>query len=169
MRNPLTNAYRTKEGRWLFLSCLQYFQYWPEVCRVVGRLELVDDPRFNSLEVLGANALEAATILQEEFGSRTMDEWRSRLADFKGQWSPVQDSIEVADDPQVAANGYLQDAQTKDGAAFRLVATPVQFDEKPSQPRRAPEFNEQGDEILTDLLGIDWDTVVDMKVRGVVA
>jgi crotonobetainyl-CoA:carnitine CoA-transferase CaiB-like acyl-CoA transferase len=169
MRNPIANAYRTADGRWLFLSCLQYFEYWPEVCRVVGRLDLVDDPRFDTYDALGANALEAAAILQEEFGSRTMDEWRERLADFRGQWSPVQDSIEVADDPQVVANGYLQEAQTKGGAPFRLVATPVQFDEKPSQPRRAPEFNEHGDEILTDVLGLDWDTVVDMKVRGIVA
>jgi hypothetical protein len=36
------------------------------------------------------------------------------------------------------------------------------------QPRRAPEFNEHGDDILAGL-GIDWDTIVDLKVRGVVA
>jgi hypothetical protein len=30
-------------------------------------------------------------------------------------------------------------------------------------------FNEQGDDILTGELGIDWETVIDLKVRGVVA
>lgn len=35
-------------------------------------------------------------------------------------------------------------------------------------PGRAHEFNEHGDDILADL-GIDWDTVVDLKVKGVVA
>jgi crotonobetainyl-CoA:carnitine CoA-transferase CaiB-like acyl-CoA transferase len=49
-----------------------------------------------------------------------------------------------------------------------MVAAPVQFDEEPATPARAPEFNEHGDAILTDL-GIDWDTIVDLKVRGVVA
>jgi hypothetical protein len=34
---------------------------------------------------------------------------------------------------------------------------------------RAPEFNEHGDEILTGELGLDWDTVIDLKVRGIVA
>ncbi len=44
----------------------------------------------------------------------------------------------------------------------------VQFDEHPATPPRAPEFNEHGDAILSDL-GLDWDTIVDLKVRGVVA
>jgi hypothetical protein len=48
------------------------------------------------------------------------------------------------------------------------VAAPVQFDEQPPTPKRAPEFNEHGDAILADL-GLDWDTIVDLKVRGVTA
>ena len=34
-------------------------------------------------------------------------------------------------------------------------------------PRRAPEFNEHGDEILAEL-GLDGDAIIDMRVRGVV-
>jgi crotonobetainyl-CoA:carnitine CoA-transferase CaiB-like acyl-CoA transferase len=49
-----------------------------------------------------------------------------------------------------------------------LAAAPVQYDEQPAAPRRAPAFNEQGDAILSDL-GLDWDAIVDLKVRGVVA
>jgi hypothetical protein len=33
---------------------------------------------------------------------------------------------------------------------------------------RAPQFNEHGDAILGDL-GLDWDTIVDLEVRGIVA
>jgi hypothetical protein len=45
----------------------------------------------------------------------------------------------------------------------------VQFDEEPSPTRRAPDFNEHGDAILTDDLGMDWDSIIDLKVKGVVA
>jgi crotonobetainyl-CoA:carnitine CoA-transferase CaiB-like acyl-CoA transferase len=136
---------------------------------VLGRPDLVTDARFSTRDALTENAFVASQILQDEFGSRTMTEWRERLADFKGQWSPVQDTLEVAEDPQVLANGYLQEAKTKEGTPFQLVATPVQFDEEPAVPARAPEFNEHGDEILTDLLGRDWDAVIDLKLKGVVA
>ena len=58
---------------------------------------------------------------------------------------------------------------TATGTPFRLVAAPVQFDEEPAAPGRAPEFNEHGDDILTGELGLDWETVVELKVKGVVA
>ena len=43
----------------------------------------------------------------------------------------------------------------------------MQYGGEPAQPARAPEFNEHGDAILAEL-GLDWDTIVDLKVRGVV-
>jgi crotonobetainyl-CoA:carnitine CoA-transferase CaiB-like acyl-CoA transferase len=80
----------------------------------------------------------------------------------------VQDTLEAARDPQSVANGYLQPCTTSEGNDFELVAAPVQFDEVPAQPGRSPDFNEHGDAILEEL-GLDWDTVVDLKVRGVTA
>ncbi len=111
---------------------------------------------------------EAQEILREVFASRSVDEWREALADFVGQWTVVQHTLEAAADPQSVANGYIQDLTTASGTPFRLTAAPVQFDEVPPQARRAPEFNEHGDEILTEL-GLDWDAIIDLKVRGVVA
>jgi len=81
----------------------------------------------------------------------------------------VQDTLDLLTDPMVEANGYLQELHTSDGHAFHLVSTPVQFGGEPAPTARAPEFNEHGDEILTGELGLDWDTVIDLKVRGVVA
>jgi crotonobetainyl-CoA:carnitine CoA-transferase CaiB-like acyl-CoA transferase len=74
----------------------------------------------------------------------------------------------VSDDPQTVANGYVVDCQTAAGTPFKLAAAPVQYDEQAALPGRAPEFNEHGDAILGDL-GFDWDAIVDLKVRGVVA
>ena len=56
----------------------------------------------------------------------------------------------------------------RSGVPVQACAAPVQFDEEPPVPRRAPEFNEHGDAILQEL-GFDWDAIVDLKIRGVVA
>jgi crotonobetainyl-CoA:carnitine CoA-transferase CaiB-like acyl-CoA transferase len=166
--NPLTMCYRTKDGRWIYLSCLQGFHYWPDACRVLGVEELITDPRFATHEDLMANGGEAKAILQQVFLSQTAEQLRERLAGFSGQWAMVQDALEVTKDPQALANGYLVDCQTEEGTDFSLVATPVQFDGKPAPATRAPAFNEHGDQILTDLLGYDWDDVVELKVKGAV-
>ena len=80
----------------------------------------------------------------------------------------VQDTLEAAADVQSEANGYVQPCTTAKGLPFHLVTAPVQFDETPAAPGRAPEFNEHGDAILSEL-GLDWDAIVDLKVRGIVA
>lgn len=167
--NPLAANYLTRDGRWLAFTCLQAGKYWPHICEVIERPLLATDPRFADHESLMAHSVEACDILAEAFAQRTLDEWRERLADFIGQWTVVQDTLEAAADPQSVANGYVQECKTASGVPFRLVAAPVQYDEEPAPVRRAPEFNEHGDAILTDLLGLDWDTIVDLKLRGVVA
>ena len=148
-------------------TCLQAGRYWPGLCAAIGRPDLAADPRFNEHALLLANSVEAVAALTEVFASATLAEWRERLEPFDGQWAVVQDTLEAAADPQTIANGYLQPCATATGAPFTLVAAPVQFDEQPATPRRAPEFNEHGDAIL-ESLGLDWDTIVDLKVRNVV-
>jgi crotonobetainyl-CoA:carnitine CoA-transferase CaiB-like acyl-CoA transferase len=166
--NPLVGVYKTQDDRFLAFSCLQGFHYWPDACRVVGREDLVTDPRFTSHELLAANAGEARQILAAIFAAAPLSEWRERLDSFTGQWSFAQDSLEVVNDPQVAANGYMGETHTADGVAFQLVTTPVQFGGTPAPPKRAPEFNEHCDEILAS---IDYDTegMIQLKVEGVVA
>jgi crotonobetainyl-CoA:carnitine CoA-transferase CaiB-like acyl-CoA transferase len=167
-RNPLVNNYLTKDGRYLSFCCLQAGRYWAPMCEAIGQPDLADDPRFADHVSLLEHSSEAIAILERAFADRPLVEWRQRLADFVGQWTVVQNTLELAEDAQTVANGYLQPCRTAKDTPFWLTAAPVQFDEEPPAPQRAPEFNEHGEAILTDL-GIDWDTIVDLKVRGVIA
>ena len=167
-QNPLVRNFTTKDDRQLSLCCLQASRYWAELCTLVGRPEAGTDPRFVGHDALMENTLDAQALMEAAFAERTVSEWRGQLADFTGQWCVVQDTLEAATvDPQVAANGYIQDCTTASGAAVKLVAAPIQFGGGPAPAGRSPEFNEHGDAILEEL-GMDWDTIVDLKVRSVV-
>ena len=165
--NPLVGNYRTKDDKFVSMACLQAAKYWPEACEIVGRPELATDERFADTASITANASVAHDLLAEVFAQHTVEEWRDKLEPFSGQWTVVQDTLEAAADPQTVANGLIADCQTAEGVPFRLATAPVQFDEEPAQPQRAPEFNEHGDEILTGL-GFDMDQIIELKVRGVV-
>jgi crotonobetainyl-CoA:carnitine CoA-transferase CaiB-like acyl-CoA transferase len=102
------------------------------------------------------------------FGSQPLAHWREALDGFSGQWSVLQDTVEAGNDPQNAPNHFIQDYVNSEGEPFQLVAPPVQFGGVPSTPKRAPEFNEHGDEILQSI-GYDWDAIIDLKVRNIVA
>ncbi len=166
--NPLVQVYETKDDKFLSLCMLQGHYYWPEACERFGIPQYIDDPRFATNELFIENAPVGAELVTEAIKQKTLEEWKAQLQGMKGQWAPVQDTIEVQTDPQTLANGYLQEIHSKGGTPFTLVSTPVQFNGAPAPTSRAPEFNEHGDEILAEKLGLDWDTIVDLKVKGVV-
>ncbi len=142
----------------------------PPLCEAIGRPELATDPRFADHAVAhGQHAARRSAILTEVFAAGTLDEWRERLESFTGQWAVVQDTLEAADDPQTVANGYLQDCETAVRHAVPARGRPGAVRRGAGRsPGRAPELNEHGDAILAEL-GLDWDAIVDLKVRGVVA
>ena len=165
--NPLTGLYKTSDGRFISVVMLQAFKYWADFCEHIGKAELATDPRFDSHKKLAKNASVAREIIGEVIETASLTEWTQRFATLKGQWAPVQNSLEVAADAQVRANSYIAQTTTSDGTDFELAASPVQFDETAMATARAPEFNEPGDELLQSL-GLTESDVLELKVAGAV-
>ena len=160
--NPVSGLYKTADGRYISLVMLQPLKFWPEVCHVIGRPELATDPRFTSMEALEEHGLEAIEMLRGVFASKTLPEWTEILGALSGPWAPVQDTLQAAADPQVAANEYIKDA-----GDLKLVTSPVQFDEKSPTLSAAPDFAAQTDEVLLEL-GLDWDRLLELKSAGAI-
>ena len=160
--NPVSGLYKTADDRYLSLVMLQPLKFWPQVCHVVGLPELADDPRFTSMEALEEHGIEGVEILREVFASKTLLEWTEILGALSGPWAPVQDTLQAAADPQIAANEYIQEA-----GDLKLVTSPVQFDVTAPRPAPAPGFAEQTDEVLLEL-GLDWDRLLELKSSGAI-
>src|SRR5947207_14947200 len=128
--NPIVNSYRTRDGRWLFLNMLQPDRFWPDLCRHLGREDLIADPRFAEARTRFEHRDECLRTLDAIFAEATLAEWRDRLAEVEGVWAPMQTARELPADVQVMANGYLPSVDRAEGSRFRLVANPVQFDEQ---------------------------------------
>ncbi|MCU4183486.1 CoA transferase [Acidiferrimicrobium sp. IK] len=165
--NPLVNRYLTSDGRLLQLVMLQGVRFWPELISAVGRPDLADDERFTSPEALFANRAEATRILDGIFATRSLDEWRKVLAGVKGVWSAVQQGLDLYDDEQVLANGYLAEVASEQGNAFPLVTNPVQFDESPPELTRAPALGEHTDDVLREA-GYDDETIINLKIDNAI-
>ena len=46
--NPLVNGYATKDDRWIYFVCLQPDRFWDEFCTLLGRPDLIKDPRYDN-------------------------------------------------------------------------------------------------------------------------
>ncbi|KHK90579.1 CaiB/BaiF CoA transferase family protein [Novosphingobium malaysiense] len=168
-RHALTSAYETADGRFLQLMFLDPERYWPELCRRTGRDDLLEDPRFATVEsrVEHGDALLAA--LDEAFASRTLDEWREAFADWDAPWEVIQNLRELVTDPQAAANDVLFDVTVEDGTPVTIVSGPVSFGGSPlpPEPKCAPAMGRDTAELLREL-GLSDDAIADCAQRGVV-
>lgn len=163
--NPLASHYLTSDGRAIALVLLESDRYWADLCRHVGHPELIEDERFADSAARARNGKECAAELARIFGSASLDEWRRRFADFDAPWAAGQLFGELADDPQVQANGYLCRSD-QGGVDVTLVPPPVRFDESTPVLSRAPEHAEHTEEVMLEL-GYSWEQITKFKDTGV--
>jgi crotonobetainyl-CoA:carnitine CoA-transferase CaiB-like acyl-CoA transferase len=164
--NPIVNYYRTKDDRWINLVCLQADRFWAELCGLIGRPELIDDPKYVTAGPRYENRVECVQELDRTFAEKTIDEWKDVLSTFSGVWAPALNFTEIHEHVQVNANDYLSELVANDGTPFRVTAPPYQFDEVPSTAgRAAPELGQHTEEVLLDA-GLDWDAIAAYRDSG---
>lgn len=153
-RGPGSNAYRTKDGRYIQLTILGGPEDWLDLYHHLGHPELAHDPRFaglgNRVPLDPAATAAAIAVLDEIFAQRTLAEWSVALATTRAVWAPVQSLQELAEDQQTVANGFVCPVPGEpDG--LRLVAPPVLFDQEPGIAGSAPDVGQHTEEILAEL------------------
>ena len=162
--NPLVGPHKTADGRWLILNMIDDTRHWAPACRALGLDDLVDDPRCVDTATRAQHAQELHDRIREAIESRTLADLRTRLAAEDTISSALASPLEVIDDPQVIANGYLAKHPTHPTA--RLACAPMQFDDEQVVIRRAaPEIGEHTDEVLTEA-GFSADAIAALRAAG---
>ncbi|CAN7526441.1 CoA transferase [Phenylobacterium sp. LjRoot225] len=167
-RQPLTRAYRCADDRWIQLMFLDPDRYWPGLCQRLGRPELAQDPRYASVDLRSEHGLELHAVLAEIFAEQPARSWGEAFAGWDAPWEFIQSISEVAEDPEVIANGHFFDVEVSDGTKVQLVTGPVSVDgsARPAHPRRAPLKGEHTMELLGDA-GVDRATLEQLQKTGV--
>jgi crotonobetainyl-CoA:carnitine CoA-transferase CaiB-like acyl-CoA transferase len=169
--NPLWNHYRCQDDKWLALGMLQPDRYWADLCRAIGKPELIDDDRFADLRARGQNAEACVAALDAAFATKPRDAWLKTLDQSEGDfiYTIVNSVDDLPTDPQAIANDYVVDFDHPQHGKTQVMGMPVRLSETPGQIRLpAPEFGQHTEEVLIDVLGYDWDRVTELRERKVI-
>ena len=165
---PTWTTYRCGDGKYVALGMLED-RWWPGVCQALEQPELEADPRYATALDRGRNARELIAHMDGIFLLRPAREWVQRFRELDLLIELVQDYGDIADDPQVAANGYVLEMEWPGhDQPFHMVNCPIRFGKTPAHIRSmAPAFGQHTEEILLDL-GLSQEEVRGLEEEGVV-
>ena len=167
--NPLVATYECSDGRHVVLMMLQHNRFWPIFAKAVRREDWLQDPRFNPDEERAKNGPVLLEELRAMFKTQPRPHWAELLNDSECIWGPVQSPLEVVEDRQVKANGYILDVDHPEHGKVRVAASPVQFaNEPPSVRNHAPEVGADTETVLLEA-GLTWEEMGALKDDGVIS
>ena len=167
LSSVLVGSFRTKDERWISLNMLDPDRHWEPTCRALGLEELIDKPEYATADERMQRAPELHPILVERIASLTLADLKKRLAAHDTIFSSIASPVEVIDDPQVLANGYMPHYPGHPTA--RLSSSPMQFDGQGLEIRRgAPGIGEHTDEVFREL-GLDDTALAHLHETGALA
>ena len=166
--NPLTNHYKTKDGRWIVLAMPPSDRYWPEFCKATGREDLELDPRYRSHQLRSQNIVSLVSLLDEIFATKTYAEWKEALDKHGSVYGLIQTTGEVVSDPQAWANDVFTSIEHPTAGKIKLITAPGKFGKTPGGPRTAaPELGQHTEQVLLEI-GYTWDDIARFKEQRVI-
>jgi len=124
------------------------------VCRVVGRPELIDDPRFSQRQGRLQHRAELKALLEAAMAHRGSDEWWTLFNQAGVPSGPVYSVAEALEHPQVAGRGMVATFENAPGVGrdIRLVRTGFKIDgQAPRVDTPPPTLGQHSRDILADL------------------
>ena len=146
-----TDIFRTRDG-WIVTQIVGggIFVRW---ANLVGRSDLIDDPRYASDILRGDNGEALSVIMQHWCSERSSAEAIAELGAARVPAAPVLRAGEALAQPQVAAMGLVEPADypgIPSGAPV-IRAPIILSDSAKTAAARAPQVGEHSDVILTEL------------------
>jgi len=142
---------------------------WISFCRLIGREEWIDDPRFESNPKRVENRATLLPLIAEVMAQKTCDEWTSLMVEASIPAGPVNDMQRLFTDPQVLHRGMVADVLHPTIGTLRLGGIPLKYSETPAEIRRPPPLlGEHTNEIVAEVLGYSSRQIEDLRQQGAV-
>jgi crotonobetainyl-CoA:carnitine CoA-transferase CaiB-like acyl-CoA transferase len=163
------NMYEARDGEWLALAA-ESEEAWQALATHIGRAELVDDPRFDTMATRKANEAALDEPLAAWCATQDVFEMESSLGALGitvARVSPLYE-LYTRPDPNLRARGFIGPIDHPEAGTTLLPGRPWKFSAAPAAPLRpSPCVGEHSREVLREELGITDDEYAELVAAGI--
>jgi formyl-CoA transferase len=142
---------------------------WENFCRLIGKKEWIEDPRFESNPKRVENRETLLPLVAEVMAQKTCEDWVALLVEGAIPCGPVNNMQSLFADPQVLHRGMVAEVPHPTIGTLRLGGVPIKYAETPAAVRLPPPLlGEHTEEILADVLGQTPQDIERLREQGVI-
>ena len=142
---------------------------WERFCAAAGVSAWSADERFATNPQRVAHRAVLIPMLEALFRQKTVAEWLQHCANADVPAGPVNSLDKVFADPQTLARGMRVEMPHPTAETVLMAGTPLNLSGTPTQMRLPPPLlGEHTDEILTNLLRLNKETIANLRQNGVI-
>ncbi|MEI7944801.1 MAG: CoA transferase [Actinomycetes bacterium] len=157
-------AFEASDG-WIIVGCAKE-KFWQRLTEVIGKPEWASDPRFTTFADRQKNATTLLPMLEEIIRQRTVDEWLSVLYPASIPCGPINDVAQAMLEPHTIARNLIFETEHPRYGTLKNLASPVKVGNEAVVHRRAPQRNENFDEVMGGLLNYSPEKIASLSDAG---
>ena len=162
------NLFRAKDGRWVFVAAAND-SLFPQLVKVMGREEILQDPRFAKNDARMQYVEESEALLAEWVAARTADEVVGLVRGAGLPCAKVATIDEVVEDPQVRHREMLVEIDHPTVGRFPMHGLNIHYSHSRQEIRRpAPLLGQHNTEVYGEWLGLEAQAVARLSADKII-
>jgi crotonobetainyl-CoA:carnitine CoA-transferase CaiB-like acyl-CoA transferase len=141
-------------------------RFWELLCPILGRADLLEDPRFADFKGRDAHRDELLPELYAAFAKRTTAEWVEELEAAGIPVGPVNNVAQALADPQVVARHGVVEVEHPRLGRVRHLASPARVVGATRAPEPAPARGADTTAVLQELCGYAPERIAELDQAG---
>ncbi len=143
-------------------------EHWHRLLKVIGREDLIGDPRFETAAARVQNEKEVDAIIANWTRQRDKHEAMRLIGAAGIPAGPVLDTLELENDPSFEDRGIMQTIEHQTHGRFKMLTWPVRCDGVTPKIKPAPLLGQHNAEVFRDWLGLDATDIETLRQDDVI-
>jgi formyl-CoA transferase len=142
-------------------------EMWESLLRVIGREDLIGDPRYTGQPERNQRFDEVHAFIEEWTKKHDKITVMKKLGEVGVPCGATFDSQDILTDQHLHERGMVATIEHPTRGAMTMPGCPVQLTDSPVEVTPAPLLGQHNEEVYRELLGLSTDTLKRLKEEGI--